>query len=97
MGSVGDEAMKLPTRMLDLSSSLDNDTVLDHPFMRPKIEYRTNAENAPMLLNNFPGFGGKTYRTAKVGRSNSCNSPRTMERIWMRPFTINLSLSTENE
>ena len=56
MGSVGDEAMKLPTRMLDLSSPLDNDTVLDHPFMRPKIEYRTNAENAPMLLNNFPGL-----------------------------------------
>jgi hypothetical protein len=48
--------MKLPTRMLDLSSPLDNDTVLDHPFMRPKIEYRTNAENAPMLLNNFLGL-----------------------------------------
>lgn len=48
--------MKLPTRMLDLSSPLDNDTVFDPPFMRPKIEYRTNAENAPMLLNNFPGL-----------------------------------------
>ncbi len=48
--------MKLPTRMLDLSSPLDNETVFDPPFMRPKIEYRTNAENAPMLLDNFPGL-----------------------------------------
>jgi kynurenine formamidase len=48
--------MKLPTRMLDLSSPLDNETVFDPPFMRPKIEYRTNAQNAPMLLNNFPGL-----------------------------------------
>jgi len=35
--------MKLPGRILDLSSPLDNDTVFDPPFMRPKIEYRTNA------------------------------------------------------
>src|SRR5262249_12828532 len=49
-------AMQLPRRMIDLSSPLDNDTILDHPFMRPKIEYRTNAENAPMLLDIFPGL-----------------------------------------
>ena len=48
--------MKLPGRVLDLSSPLDNETVFDPPFMRPKIEYRTNAENAPMLLDNFPGL-----------------------------------------
>jgi kynurenine formamidase len=49
-------AMQLPRRMIDISSPLDNDTILDHPFMRPKIEYRTNAENAPMLLDIFPGL-----------------------------------------
>lgn len=48
--------MQLPRRMLDLSTALDNETVLDHPFMRPKIEYRSNAENAPMLLEAFPGL-----------------------------------------
>ena len=48
--------MQLPRRMIDLSSPLDNETILDHPFMRPKIEYRTNAENAPMLLDIFPGL-----------------------------------------
>jgi kynurenine formamidase len=48
--------MKLPSRILDLSSPLDNETVFDPPFMRPKIEYRTNAENAPMLLDSFPGL-----------------------------------------
>ena len=48
--------MKLPSRMLDLSVPLDNETVLDPPNMRPKIEYRTNAENAWMLLESFPGL-----------------------------------------
>jgi kynurenine formamidase len=48
--------MKLPSRMIDLSSPLDNDTVLDPPFMRPRIEYRTNAQNAQMLLDEFPGL-----------------------------------------
>ena len=48
--------MQLPRRIIDLSSPLDNDTILDHPFMRPRIDYRTNAENAPMLLDAFPGL-----------------------------------------
>src|SRR5262249_16083344 len=30
-------AMKLPSRIVDISSALDNETVLDHDFMRPKI------------------------------------------------------------
>src|SRR5947209_18913330 len=49
-------AMKLPSRIVDLSSPLENETVFDPPFMRPKIEYRTNAQNAPMLLESFPGL-----------------------------------------
>jgi kynurenine formamidase len=48
--------VKLPSRIVDISSALDNETVLDHPFMRPRIEYRTNAQNAPMLLECFPGL-----------------------------------------
>src|SRR6266849_6349014 len=48
--------MKLPSRIIDLSSSLDNETVLDYPFMRPRIEYRTNSQNAPLLLEIFPGL-----------------------------------------
>ena len=48
--------MQLPRRMIDLSSPLDNDTILDHPFMRPRIEYRSNADNAQMLLDVFPGL-----------------------------------------
>jgi hypothetical protein len=38
--------MKLPGRMIDLSSPLENETVYDPPFMRPKIEYRSNAASA---------------------------------------------------
>jgi kynurenine formamidase len=48
--------MKLPSRMLDLSSPLDNDTVYDPPFMRPKIEYHSNADTAPMLCELFDGL-----------------------------------------
>ena len=48
--------MKLPSRIVDISSALDNDTLMDHPFMRPKVDYRTNVQNAPMLLESFPGL-----------------------------------------
>ena len=48
--------MQLPRRILDLSSPLENETVFDPPFMRPKIEYRSNTDNAPMLLECFPGL-----------------------------------------
>ena len=48
--------MKLPTRMLDLSVPLDNDTVLDYSFMRPKIKYISNKDNAPLLCDLFPGL-----------------------------------------
>jgi kynurenine formamidase len=50
------DTVNLPSRIVDISSALDNETVLDHPFMRPKIEYRSNFENAPMLLESFPGL-----------------------------------------
>ncbi len=48
--------MKLPSRILDLSLPLDNETVLDPPFMRPKIEYVSNKQNAPLLAGLFPGL-----------------------------------------
>ncbi len=48
--------MKLPSGIVDISATLDNDTVLDPPFMRPKIEYLTGQENAWMLLDGFPGL-----------------------------------------
>jgi len=42
--------MKLPSRIIDLSSPLENETVYDPPFMRPKITYRSNAETAPLMI-----------------------------------------------
>ena len=48
--------MKLPSRMVDISVALDNDTVLDPPFMRPKIDYKTGKDNAWMLIEGFPGL-----------------------------------------
>jgi kynurenine formamidase len=48
--------VKLPSRMIDLSSALDNETVYDHPFMRPKIEYLSHKQTAPLLCEQFPGL-----------------------------------------
>jgi kynurenine formamidase len=51
-----ENAMKLPSRIIDLSSPLENETVYDPPFMRPKIAYRSNADTAPLLCELFPGL-----------------------------------------
>ncbi len=48
--------MRLPTRIVDISSPLENEAVYDHPFMRPKIEYLSHAQTAPTLLEQFPGL-----------------------------------------
>ena len=48
--------MHLPSKFVDISMSLDNDTVTDPPVMRPKIEYKTGAENAEMVCQFFPGL-----------------------------------------
>ena len=48
--------MKLPSRMVDISVALDNETVLDPPFMRPKIEYQTGKQTGPLLASLFPGL-----------------------------------------
>ena len=48
--------MQLPSRIVDISVPLDNDTVLDYPFMRPKIEYLTGKQNAATLTKLFPGL-----------------------------------------
>ncbi len=48
--------MKLPSRMVDISVALDNETVLDPPFMRPKIDYQTGKQTGPMVASLFPGL-----------------------------------------
>ena len=59
--------MKLPSRMLDLSVPLDNETVLDPPMMRPRIDYKTHKENAWMLLETFPGLPHRCAWIADLG------------------------------
>ncbi len=44
--------MKLPSRMVDISVTLDNETVLDPPFMRPKIAYQTNKDTGPLVASS---------------------------------------------
>lgn len=48
--------MKLPSRIVDISVALDNESVLDPPFMRPKIKYQTNKDTGPLLASLFPGL-----------------------------------------
>jgi hypothetical protein len=89
--------MKLPSRMLDLSVPLDNETVLDPPVMRPKIEYKTNKENAWMLLRAFQACVQKICRMAKVGRSNSYSSAPTTARTWTPRIISNRKPSGASE
>ncbi|MBT4772685.1 MAG: cyclase family protein, partial [Rhodospirillaceae bacterium] len=48
--------MQIPTKIIDLSMALDNDTIVDPEIMRPKIQYVTQAENAEAMASFFPGM-----------------------------------------
>jgi kynurenine formamidase len=48
--------MFTPSRIVDISQPLDNDTVVDPPFMRPSIRYVTGRESAAMMCELFPGL-----------------------------------------
>jgi kynurenine formamidase len=48
--------MKMPSRIIDISSTLDNAVVMDHDFMRPTIEYVKNTETADAVCQIFPGL-----------------------------------------
>ena len=62
--------MKLPSRIIDLSSPLENETVYDPPFMRPKIEYHEQRrDRAAAAASCFRACARRTCRTAKAGRS----------------------------
>ena len=87
--------MKLPSRMIDLSSPLENETVYDPPFMRPKIEYRTNAETAPLLCEMFPGLRREDLPDGEGWAiENRSSSRRITARIWMRRSTSSRTRST---
>ena len=48
--------MNLPSRVVDISQPLDNDTVVDPSFMRPSIRYVTGKENATLMEDLYPGL-----------------------------------------
>ncbi|MBI4697063.1 MAG: cyclase family protein [Gammaproteobacteria bacterium] len=48
--------MKLPSRIVDISQPLDNDTLVDPPFMRPHIDYVTGRDNTAVVCDYFPGL-----------------------------------------
>jgi kynurenine formamidase len=48
--------MQIPEKIIDISIPLDNETLADPDFMRPSIEYITNAENAELMCSVFPGL-----------------------------------------
>ncbi|WP_291039830.1 cyclase family protein [Herbiconiux sp.] len=43
-------------RIIDLSITLDNDTVADPPFQRPRIEYTTHEQTESLVESLFPGL-----------------------------------------
>lgn len=44
------------SRIIDISITLDNDTVSDPPFMRPIIKYTTHKDSAEDVVRSFPGM-----------------------------------------
>ena len=48
--------MKLPSKIVDISQPLDNETVVDPDFMRPSIRYVTGKENAALMCELFPSL-----------------------------------------
>lgn len=48
--------MKMPSKIIDISCTLDNETVMDHDIMRPKIEYVPNTGTADAVCSFFPGL-----------------------------------------
>ena len=86
--------MKLPSRIVDISATLDNETVLDPPFMRPKIDYKTGKENAWMLLEGFPGLKAEDLPDGEGWAFELVNPPPTTAPTWMRPTTSSPRTST---
>jgi len=48
--------MRVPSKIIDISIPLDNETVTDPAVMRPRIEYVSNKENAELMCSMFPGL-----------------------------------------
>ena len=48
--------MKLPSKIVDCSQPLDNETVVDLDFMRLSIRYVTGKENAALMSELFFGL-----------------------------------------
>jgi kynurenine formamidase len=44
------------SKFIDISITLDNETVSDPPFMRPSIAYTTHKESAKDVVASFPGM-----------------------------------------
>lgn len=48
--------MQLPSKIVDISMPLDNESVCDPEIMRPKIEYVSQQENAEAMVSFFEGM-----------------------------------------
>ena len=48
--------MQLPSKIIDISMPLDNESVCDPEIMRPKIEYVSQQENAEAMVSFFDGM-----------------------------------------
>ena len=48
--------MQMPSKIVDISMPLDNETVVDPEIMRPKIQYVSQEENAETMAGFFDGM-----------------------------------------
>ena len=64
--------MQLPSKIVDITMPLDNETVVDPEIMRPQIKYVNHQENAETMANFFDGMKPEDHWS-----SNLRNWPRT--------------------
>jgi hypothetical protein len=72
----------VPSKIIDISIALDNETVTDPEVMRPKIEYVSNKENAELMCSMFPGLKPSDLPTARRGHGRKSPLTRTTVPIW---------------
>ena len=62
--------MELPTKIVDISMPLDNETVADPEIMRPQISHVNHQENAKTMANFFDGMKPEDLPDGKLAQGN---------------------------
>jgi hypothetical protein len=63
--------MQQPSKIIDISQPLDNETRVAPDFMRPSIRYITGKKNAKLMCELFPGLKESDLSGLGIGLSST--------------------------